>query len=84
MYNDFSGKSRPFVKVEPPAHVSMCASMYVSATTKNSTMKISSALYEHSKRSFLQIQEWVGDESIQPADWGWVLKDCLLHPIKMK
>lgn len=63
---------------------------FIKATTKNSAVKLSSlpptvdALDEHIKRSYFQIQQWLGNKSIHPTDWGWLSKDGLLHPIKMK
>lgn len=32
----------------------------------------------HGRRVFLQVQDWLGDQSLDPADHGWLLKD---HPL---
>lgn len=63
---------------------------FIKATTKNSAVKLSSllptvdALDEHTKKSYLQIQQWLRNKNIRPTDWGWLLKDGSLHPVKMK
>lgn len=49
---------------------------FIKTTTKNMAVKLSSlvptvdTLDERSKRCFLQIQQWLGNKSIQPTDWG--------------
>ena len=32
----------------------------------------------HGRRVFLQVQDWLGDQSLNPAEHGWLLKD---HPL---
>lgn len=31
---------------------------------------------------YLQTQIWLGNKNIHPTDWGWVMNDGLLNPLK--
>ena len=42
-----------------------------------------SAAKYHSYRVYYQVQVWLGNENIQPTDWGWYLIDGYLFPKKM-
>lgn len=61
---------------------------FVKAHTKNTAVKLSSlvptvgAINEHIKRVYLQTQIWPGNKNINPTDWGWVMNEGLLNPIK--
>ena len=39
-----------------------------------------SSLRYHSFRVFLQIMKWIGDESLNPEDWGWLNVNSKLLP----
>lgn len=63
---------------------------FVKATTKKSAVKLTSlvptisALDEHIKRVYLQIQIWLGNKSLPLADWGWTKVQGTWVPNKMK
>ena len=42
----------------------------------------SAAASYHSQRVFFQVQQWKGDELLQPVDWGWKTTDGKLLPIQ--
>jgi len=42
----------------------------------------SSASAFHSLRVYYQVQQWKGDVSLHPSEWGWKLTDGKLMPIK--
>ena len=43
----------------------------------------SSAAAYHSLRVYLQVQEWMGRQDLQPEDWGWQQRGGKLLPILM-
>lgn len=43
----------------------------------------SDAAKYHSYRTYLQVQQWLGNETIVPTDWGWCLSDGKLKPVEM-
>lgn len=55
--------------------------------TKNKAVNLStlpptsSAAQQHLFRVYYQVQTWFGNE-LDPQEWGWVLKDNLLFPIR--
>ena len=42
-----------------------------------------SAAKHHSYRVYLQVQLWLGNDTIQATDWGWELNNGKLYPRKM-
>ena len=43
----------------------------------------SNAAAFHSYRAYLQVQQWLGNDDIQPTDWGWRKEEDILVPIEM-
>lgn len=41
----------------------------------------SAAARYHSRRVYLQIQQWKGNNNLQPVDWGWRMSDGNLVPV---
>ena len=42
-----------------------------------------SALLQHVKRVYFQVQSWLGNTAIQPEQWGWKRTNLILVPIMM-
>ena len=40
----------------------------------------SAAARQHSLRTFLQVQQWLGNE-LSPTEWGWKIQDTSLLPV---
>lgn len=64
--------------------------MYLSAVAKNKKVLLSKiiptvdAVTQHIKRVYLQVQEWLyGDNTLEPAEWGWQLKNNSYVPVTM-
>ncbi|KYN14901.1 hypothetical protein ALC57_12893 [Trachymyrmex cornetzi] len=63
---------------------------FVKSTAKqNSAVKVSSlvltvdSLNEHCKRVYMQTQQWLGNPTIEPTNWGWISEEDSLQPVKM-
>ena len=44
-----------------------------------------STTYLHSRRTYLQVMEWLGkNDDMQPTEWGWAVQGNKLVPLMMK
>ncbi|KAL7307868.1 hypothetical protein TKK_0000187 [Trichogramma kaykai] len=63
--------------------------MYINAVTSNKKVDLAKimptidAITLHLKRVYMQVQEWLYGNTLDPVDWGWELKNNVYVPIRM-